>query len=131
MNMLPQLKCRYFICYFPKAERLQYSCFTVLLITGDTHLLFINGFLRGKMDIMPPRAVTGACYHSITCLFSVELPDFFKIRCLHHFTSFLIIFEYRQLVSILSSAYLSSLTSTHAESYYIDNNLHRMICRNR
>ena len=28
MNMLPQLKCRYFICYFPKAERLQYSCFT-------------------------------------------------------------------------------------------------------
>ena len=73
----------------------------------------------------------GACDHSITCLFSVENCDLFKICCLHHFISFLIIIEYRQLVSILSLVYLSSLTSKHARSYYIDNTLYHTTCRIR
>ena len=107
--MLPQLKCRYFICCFCKAEcTLKHSCFYKLTI--GAFLLFISGFLRRKMDIISPRAVTGACDHSITCLFSVENCDLFKICCLHHFISFLIIIEYRQLVSILSLVYLSSLS---------------------
>lgn len=127
---LPQLKCRYFICCFCKAEcTLKHSCFYKLPI--GAFLLFISGFLRRKMDIISPRAVTGACDHSITCLFSVENCDLFKICCLHHFISFLIIIEYRQLVSILSLVYLSSLTSKHARSYYIDNTLYHTTCRIR
>ena len=111
--------------------RMHTKAFLFLQITDWGVFALHKRISSPEMDIISPRAVTGACDHSITCLFSVENCDLFKICCLHHFISFLIIIEYRQLVSILSLVYLSSLTSKHARSYYIDNTLYHTTCRIR
>ena len=68
------------------------------------------------------------CYTLFT---QVPIEPFFQLGLDFLFAGFLIIIEYRQLVSILSLVYLSSLTSKHARSYYIDNTLYHTTCRIR